>query len=203
MTSRFASSRIAGLVALLLCMPAACIKERRYLVMHELSALASPNDEQQTVLVGDVEGEANYRQVLTLFAISNLQGTQGTLLTSAGHALLEDRASIPVLDKVLGRISAILNGSTRIATAQRVALGRAMHAAQELGADTLLAPQFEITTRSLTFGVPLGWLYSSGSVEVRAKAVRLGPAPVAQNTETNAATRFAASVAARAANQDR
>ncbi|MGK0518461.1 MAG: hypothetical protein ACJAUC_001153 [Planctomycetota bacterium] len=172
------TSRLAALLALFFCLPAACIKERRYLVMEELSATNSLGPGREAVVVGEVAGEAHYRQILTLIAVGNLRGTAGTLLSAASDALLEDRVRIPLLDPVLGRLAAILSGTTRIGSAQRSAMGRALLKAQDLGADVLLAPRVEIVTRSLQFLVPLGWLYSSGSVEVKAKAVRLGPAPV-------------------------
>lgn len=178
MSSCRATSRFAALLALLFCcLPAACVKERRFLVMEEMSAAGGLSPERDAVVVGEVQGEAHYRQLLTLLADGNLRGTSGTLLSDAGHALLEERVRIPLLDPVLGRLAAILSGTTRIGSAQRSAMGRALLQAQELGADVLLAPRVEIVTRSLQFIVPLGWLYSSGSVEVNAKAVRLGPAP--------------------------
>jgi len=166
--------RLVSLLLLAALSSASCIKERRYLVMEDLEAgtqLAAGNGVE---VVGEVTGEAHYEQYLTLFAQSNLQGVQGTLLSSADHPLLEERLQIPVLDPVLARLSAIVNGTTRVGTAQRVAMGRAIASAEELGAHTLLAPRVEIVTRSLTFVVPLGWLYSQGVVEVKARAVRLG-----------------------------
>jgi hypothetical protein len=173
------SARRLGIAALLLpaLLLGSCIKERRYRVMEDLDTGTSLAPETGVEIVGDVAGEAHFEQYLTLFARSNLQGVQGTLLSSADEPLLEERLLIPLLDPVLARLSAIANGTTRIGTAQRVAMGRAIAAAEELGADTLLAPRVEIVTQSLTFLVPLGWLYSRGVVEVRAKAVRLGSRP--------------------------
>tara|TARA_R110002094_G_scaffold207538_1_gene178015 strand:+ start:587 stop:1129 length:543 start_codon:yes stop_codon:yes gene_type:complete len=168
-------SRCSALAVLLLCLPAACIKERRYLVMEELSIGAGTGANYGAVVTGDVTGEAHYRQFLTLIADGNLRGTHGTLLTDASHALLEGRVRIPLLDPVVQRLSAIVSGTTRIGSAQRAAMGRALLQAQELGGDVLLAPRVEIVTRSLQFLIPLGWLYSTGSVEVKAKAVRIGP----------------------------
>ncbi len=171
----------------LLTLPA-CIKERRYLILEELQPGAAALGDGAE-LVGDVTGEAHYRQLLTLFALGNLRGAEGDLRTDAAHTLLEPETRIPLLDPLLRRVAALLEGTTRVDRAGRIAMGRALLAARELGADAVLAPRVEVVTRSLTFVVPLGWLYSTGAVEVSAKAVRLAAptAPTAPEADAAAA----------------
>lgn len=165
--------RLALLAVLLLLLPA-CITERRTLIFEELQPGAGALH-AGSELVGDVSGEAHYRQYLTLFALGNLRGAEGDLRTDTDRSLLASPGSIPLLDPLFRRVAALLAGTSRVDRAGRFAMGRALLAAREAGGDALIAPRVEIVTRSLTFLVPLGWLYSTGSVEVSAKAVRVGP----------------------------
>ena len=171
----FRSRSVTALYLLVaLMMLPACMLKRRYVVMQELHPGAEAALEEGAEILGDVEGYANFSQFLTLFSTGTNRGTKGTLLAPPMRGVLEGRDDIPLLDPLLRRVWGFVTGTTRIEGSRRAALGRAMQQAEEMGADTIVAPRFEIETRSFTFFVPLGFLHSTGRVWVRAKAVRLG-----------------------------